>query len=100
MTKFRLPPPITPILLAASLLLLSCGSAYSPPPPPPSAGYRLVSSDEFNGTDGTAPHSSKWTYDTDCNGRCNHQLESYHNLTQNPHVHGGNLVITAMHRPS
>ncbi len=100
MTKFRLPPTIIPILLATSLLLLSCGSAYSPPPPPPSAGYALVWSDEFNGTDGAAPDSSKWTYDTGGNGWGNNELECYTNLTQNAQVQGGNLVITAMHQPS
>src|SRR5229473_1658733 len=100
MTKFRLTPPIIPILLAASLLLLSCGSAYSPPPPPPSTGYTLVWSDEFNGADGTTPDSSKWAYDTGGNGWGNNELECYTNLTQNAQVQGGNLVITAMHQPS
>jgi len=60
----------------------------------------LVWSDEFNGTDGTAPDSSKWTYDTGGNGWGNNELECYTNLTQNAQVQGGNLVITAMHQPS
>ena len=100
MTKFRLTPPIIPILLAAALLLWSCGSAYSPRPSPPSTGYTLVWSDEFNGADGTSPDSSKWTYDTGGNGWGNNELECYTNLTQNAQVQGGNLVITAMHQPS
>src|SRR6266849_8225914 len=99
MTKFRLTPSIGPILLATALLLISCGSAYSPAPPPPASGYTLVWSDEFNGTDGTSPDSSKWTYDTCGNGWGNNELECYTNLVQNAQLKGGNLVITAIHQP-
>src|SRR5882762_9625187 len=100
MTKSRLMTPTIPIFPATSILLLSCGSAYTPVPPPPASGYTLVWSDEFSGADGTAPDSSKWTYDTGGNGWGNNELECYTNLTQNAQVQGGNLVITAMHQPS
>jgi beta-glucanase (GH16 family) len=57
------------------------------------AGYALVWSDEFNS--GTAPDSSKWTYDIGGNGWGNHELEYYTRRLENAKVEGGNLVITA-----
>jgi beta-glucanase (GH16 family) len=58
-------------------------------------GYTLVWSDEFNGPDGSAPDSSKWTYDTGGKGWGNNELECYTNRLQNAQIKGGNLVITA-----
>jgi len=63
--------------------------------PPSLAGYKLVWSDEFNGSDGESPDSSKWTYDAGGNGWGNNELEYYTNRTQNAQTKGGNLVITA-----
>lgn len=86
------------ILLA---LLLVCGCHIHPDlfqPPPPLAsplGWTLVWSDEFNGPDGSAPDSSKWTYDLGGKGWGNKELECYTNRLQNAHIQGGNLVITA-----
>ena len=81
---------------------LACGGCHiyrdPPPPPPPSAsaaGWTLVWSDEFNGPDGSAPDSSKWTYDLGGKGWGNKELECYTNRLQNAHIQGGNLVITA-----
>jgi beta-glucanase (GH16 family) len=93
----------TPVFLVAVLLafLLSCGCrvyrdpAPPLPPPPTASGYTLVWSDEFNGADGSAPDSSKWTYDTGGKGWGNNELECYTNRLQNAQIQRGNLVITA-----
>ena len=87
-----------PILLAIALLFLSCGGGATLQPPP-APGFTLVWSDEFNGTDGSAPDSSKWTYDTGGKGWGNNELECYTNLAQNVQIKGGNLVITALQQP-
>jgi beta-glucanase (GH16 family) len=101
MKKLRLTPPVVLVVLGAVPLLLSCGSvATLQPPPPPATGFTLVWSDEFNGADGTAPDSSKWTYDTGGKGWGNNELECYTNLTQNAQIKGGNLVITSMNQPA
>src|SRR5215467_6949410 len=93
-------PPISPhrvpgLLLAAIVLSsLSCGGG-APLQPPSAKGWTLVWSDEFNGPDGSAPDSSKWTYDTGGKGWGNSELECYTNSSQNAQIQGGNLVITA-----
>jgi beta-glucanase (GH16 family) len=56
----------------------------------------LVWSDEFNGTDGTSPDPTKWTYDIGNNGWGNNELENYTSNTANVQQKGGNLVITAI----
>ncbi len=68
--------------------------------PPPAKEWTLVWSDEFNGADGSAPDSTKWTYDVGGKGWGNSELECYTNLAQNAQVKGGNLVITAMRQPA
>jgi beta-glucanase (GH16 family) len=99
-TRFTMRPLVfTPLLLALVLLLLSCGGGATLQPPP-ATGFTLVWSDEFNGTDGSPPDSSKWTYDTGGKGWGNNELECYTNLTQNAQIKGGNLVITAMQQPA
>ena len=57
--------------------------------------WTLVWSDEFNGTDGSAPDASNWTIETGGNGWGNHELEFYTNRVQNVQTQGGKLVITA-----
>jgi beta-glucanase (GH16 family) len=86
---------ITPLILAVAVLLFSCGGGAALQPPPPS-GWTLAWSDEFNGANGSAPDSTKWTYDTGGKGWGNSELECYTNQLQNAQVQGGNLVITAM----
>ena len=86
------------VLLAAIFAAApSCGggSVYDPPVAPPSSGWTLVWSDEFNGANGSAPDSSKWTYDLGGGGWGNQELESYTNRTANAQIQNGNLVITA-----
>jgi beta-glucanase (GH16 family) len=82
-------------VFCASLITASCGG-QSTPPDAAHAGWKLVWSDEFNGADGSAPDPSKWVLETGGNGWGNNELEYYTNRTQNVHVQGGNLVITAL----
>jgi beta-glucanase (GH16 family) len=92
--------PAVFLLVALLLSLLICACAIEEwRVPPPRPGWKLVWSDEFNGTDGSAPDSSKWTYDTGGKGWGNNELECYTNLPQNAQIKGGNLVITAMQQP-
>jgi len=78
------------VLLSAAVC---CGGSSQPTTP--AAGYVVTWSDEFNGTNGSLPDSSKWVMETGGNGWGNNELETYTNRTQNAHVQGGNLVITA-----
>jgi beta-glucanase (GH16 family) len=97
--RFTLRPVgLAPLFLAVAILFLSCGGGATLQPPP-ATGFTLVWSDEFNGADGSAPDSSKWTYDTGGKGWGNNELECYTNLTQNAQMKGGNLAITAMQQP-
>ncbi len=57
--------------------------------------WQQVWSDEFNGTNGSTPDSTKWTYDLGGGGWGNQELETYTNRAVNAHVEDGNLVITA-----
>jgi beta-glucanase (GH16 family) len=73
-----------------------CGSGLGAgPKPPDQKQYILVWADEFNGANGSAPDSSKWTYDMGGNGWGNNELETYTNRAQNAHIQDGNLVIQA-----
>jgi beta-glucanase (GH16 family) len=63
---------------------------------PPEPGWTLVWNDEFDGPDGSAVDSTKWTQETGNAGwGNNHELEYYTAGTANAVVQGGNLVITA-----
>jgi len=88
-----------PVFLLGSLAAfpLSCGggSVLVPPVVPPSTGFIMTWNDEFNGADGSAPDSTKWTYDIGGSGWGNQELETYTNRPVNAQVKGGNLVITA-----
>ncbi len=64
--------------------------------PSPKAAWKLVWSDEFSGPDGSAPDSSKWTYDIGGNGWGNHELEYYTSRRQNVHLEHGMLAIRAL----
>jgi len=87
-----------------SLLILAsyCSSAQAATPNRPQRPARqekawtLVWEDEFNGTNGTLPDATKWTYDLGANGWGNNELENYTNSTANVQQKDGNLVITAI----
>ena len=59
------------------------------------ARWKLVWSDEFNGSDGSAVDPSKWVRETGGNGWGNHELEYYTERPANAFQQGGNLVIKA-----
>ena len=61
------------------------------------ADLHLVWSDEFDGPQGAAPDSKKWTYDLGSNGWGNRELENYTNRRDNSFLDGeGHLVIRAL----
>src|SRR6266702_4593172 len=62
--------------------------------------WTMVWNDEFNTADGSAPDSSKWTYDLGGGGWGNQELETYTNLSENVQISSGNLVITAVQKTS
>ena len=59
------------------------------------AGWTLTWSDEFSGSNGTAPDARKWTYDLGGGGWGNQELETYTNRGKNARIEKGSLVITA-----
>lgn len=61
----------------------------TPQPPPP---WRLVWSDEF---DGTVLDTTKWVHDTGGNGWGNAELEYYSDRVENARLENGDLVIEA-----
>ena len=100
MRKSRPPHVLLCALFSILPLLTGCCIACDPIRPQHRTAWTLVWSDEFNGADGSAPDSSKWTYDTGGKGWGNNELECYTNLAQNAQVKGGNLVIAAMRQPA
>jgi beta-glucanase (GH16 family) len=88
------------LALSLSLLLLSatsCGGPIAQPPIlPATSGYTLTWSDEFSSANGSAPDSSKWTYDLGGGGWGNQERQSYTSRPQNVQIQKGNLVITAL----
>jgi beta-glucanase (GH16 family) len=72
--------------------LPACPTAYASNP----AVWSLVWSDEFDGPNGSAVDSSKWSFDLGGNGWGNNELETYTDRTVNAHVEGGLLVIKAI----
>jgi beta-glucanase (GH16 family) len=98
-SRFRIWAFSVLILLLTVTVATSCGGQAkqtSTTTPPASQSYQLVWSDEFNGTDGSAPDASKWAIQTGGNGWGNNELEYYTAPPQNVQVSGGNLVITAI----
>lgn len=76
------------------IALTSCDNPLDPPVP----NWQLVWQDEFNGTYGQSPDSTKWTYDigTGVNGWGNQELQYYTDRPVNVSLDGeGNLAITA-----
>ena len=62
----------------------------------PPSSRKLIWSDEFNGSAGTSPEASKWSFDTGGGGWGNEELESYTSRPANAELNGqGDLAITA-----
>jgi beta-glucanase (GH16 family) len=82
---------------------LSCSTEKStaqsiqskPSEPATLKNFTLVWSDEFDGSNGSAPDPKKWTYDLGGAGWGNNELETYTKRRENAHIENGNLVITA-----
>lgn len=88
----RIPALLAVLLLAAAASAQNARPADDGPP----AGATLVWSDEFNGPEGSAPDSGKWTAIDDGSGFGNREAEYYTPRLKNVHVSHGNLVITAL----
>jgi len=58
--------------------------------------WKLAWSDEFNGPDGSAVDSTKWSFNIGGNGWGNNELETYTSRTANAHLEDGSLVIKAI----
>ena len=64
---------------------------------PAATDWKLLWSDEFNGTANTPPDPAKWTYDVGAGGWGNNELETYTNGVQNVFQDGeGHLAIRAV----
>ena len=61
----------------------------------PSSGWELVWHDEFDGPNGSAPDSTKWTCEVGGGGWGNHELEYYTARRENVRMEDGTLVIQA-----
>ena len=78
-------------LLSVSVAIWAANTAVSQSLP----GWTLLWADEFTQTNGTAPDSSKWGYDTGGGGWGNNELQFYTNRTENSRIESGQLVIEA-----
>ena len=84
------------VLLGATLCSAASAVAQANAAPT-AASWKLVWSDEFNGPDGSAVDSNKWTAETGGGGWGNDELEYYTDRRENAFRHDGNLVIKVMH---
>ncbi len=75
-----------------SAFLTSCPVAYASNP----TVWTLAWSDEFNGPNGSAIDSSKWSFDIGGSGWGNNELETYTSRSANSVLEGGMLVIKAL----
>ena len=86
--------------LAGSMLVLVLlsGFVFACPivPASDSAVWTLVWSDEFDGPNGSAVNSSKWSFDIGGKGWGNKELETYTSRAANSHLANGRLVIKAL----
>ncbi len=76
------------------------GSSITPTPTstikPTPDEWKLVWSDEFNGTNGSKPDPAKWVYDIGGAGWGNNELEYYTDSVKNAYQENGRLVIKAI----
>src|SRR5688572_14439049 len=55
--------------------------------------WRLTWSDEFNGSTGATPDSTKWSFDIGGGGWGNNELQTYTARSANARLEGGSLAI-------
>ncbi len=94
-----LPNALLGLICTFSLAITACAgtpSADNKQTNPPNPTYQLVWSDDFDGTNGSAPDASKWAIQTGGGGWGNNELEYYTARPANVQVNNGNLVITAV----
>lgn len=87
-------PAVASIILSALFLCsphLAAAQTTNDPP-----GWTRVWSDEFDGPNGSAVNSQRWTMETGGGGWGNNELQTYTNRTQNAYLEDGMLVIKAM----
>ncbi len=89
------------VLLTAWLAVTGgCAPATPPPPTPtpvtPPPGWKLVWSDEFDGPDGSAVDTTKWSFALGGGGWGNGEMETYTDKLANASIQGGALAITAI----
>jgi beta-glucanase (GH16 family) len=81
------------ILLLADCLMVAVAAAQAASPQPAAPSWKLVWSDEFNGTSGSAVDATKWVSETGGGGWGNNELEYYTSRLENASQQDGNLVI-------
>jgi beta-glucanase (GH16 family) len=75
---------------------VSSSSSLPPTPAYPWKGtWTLAWSDEFAGTNGSSPDSTKWVFETGGGGWGNQELQTYTSRAGNVHIQDGSLAITA-----
>jgi len=72
-------------------------TAKPQPETPNAPAWKLVWSDEFTGTNGSAVDGSKWVSEAGGGGWGNNELESYTGRLENAFQQDGNLVIKLVH---
>ena len=80
------------VALLTCLFIATCPIAHASDP----TVWSLIWSDEFDGPNGSAVDSSKWSFDIGGNGWGNNELETYTNRTANAYRDGGQLVIKTL----
>src|SRR6202162_3204336 len=83
------------LLAGVALVLGACGQSQTASSPSGSP-WTLVWSDDFGGSNCSAPASSKRVLRTGGNGWGNNELEYYTSRLQNAQIQNGSLVITAL----
>jgi len=80
------------VALLTCLFIATCPIAHASDP----TVWSLIWSDEFDGPNGSAVDSSKWSFDIGGNVWGNNDVETYTDRTANAYRYGGQLVIKTL----